>query len=109
RMAGGGDARTQQPTAVVPPARRRIAPVPAEPIRPLPQTGDEVPAREAVTGFRVELWLIANTQLDRVEGQFDCQLVHRGLECVHAGALAGSSHPEGRRYVEGRNPGGGAG
>ena len=56
-----------QPAAVAADARPRVAVGPAEALGALAQAGDEVPGREAVAGLRIDLRLVADPQLDRVD------------------------------------------
>ena len=89
-----------QPAALATHAGRRIALGPAEPLRTLAQARDQVAAREALAALGIDVGIVADAQLDRIDPGRDRQLVHRRLECVHAGRLARRAHPGRRRDVQ---------
>ena len=79
---------------------------PAEPVGAGPQAFDEAAVRPRVAGLGVDVGLVADAQLDRVDAAGDGEFVHRDLEGEHAGALAGGAHPERHGHVELRRAGG---
>ncbi len=99
RIRRRGDAHPDHPAPVA--AGRRLRPVaPPEPLGALPQACDQVAGRERVAALGIDRRLVADAQLDRIDAAGDRQLVERGLEREHAGALARRAHPRRRRQVE---------
>jgi hypothetical protein len=69
------------------------AAVPAEPPGAFPQAFHQVPARPRLPGLGVDVGLVADPQLHRVDAEFPGEFVQGDLRAEHARALAGRPHP----------------
>ena len=89
----GGDAHADQPAPVARPARLRAALAPAEALRADAQALDEAALREWPCGLLgIDLGVVADAELDRVQTELLRHLVHGDLERHHARRLAGRTH-----------------
>ena len=59
RIGRGGHPGPDEPAASAPQARRRVARLPAEALRPFPQAGDQVAATEGTPALGVDRRLVA--------------------------------------------------
>ncbi len=103
RRAGYVDDATPVPTSQRPSRRAPGAGSrPSQPKRSAPSRRhcEQAARAERQPALGVGLGLVAHAQLDRVEAGRERELVHRGLERVHARRLARRAHPRRRRDVE---------
>lgn len=97
----GRNAHSDQEASVPHLAGLGIALVPAEALCAEPQAFDELPLRKAALRlFRIDLCVVKNAELDRIEAELLGHFVHRDLERHHAGRLARGSHRIAFRQVE---------
>jgi hypothetical protein len=103
RIRRAGNAGANQPLTLAPPARGTIVRLPAEALGALAQALDQSPARPGQATIRVDLRLVADPQLHRVDAALDRQLVDRRFERKRSLRLARRAHDRRRRQVQARH------
>jgi hypothetical protein len=104
RKRRGGNAGPDEPGAVASRAWPRVARLPAEALRSLPQACHQVAATERVPGLGIDRRFVADAQFDRIKPTCHRQLIHRRLEREHPRTLARGTHDRRHGHVEPREP-----
>jgi hypothetical protein len=98
----GRHAPPDQLTAVAHRARRRAALRPAEGLGALPVAFPELLAAVRQAAGLVAIGVAAQPQLQRIELQRDCKLIHRAFQRIDAGRRARRAHVARRRHIQAR-------